>query len=58
MLGTPVGAQTLSSAEREMRDWVQAHRQEEVDYLAKVVNINSGTFNLPGVKAVGDEFAE
>ena len=58
LLGTPVGAQTLSSAERKMRDWVQAHKQEEVDYLAKVVNINSGTFNLPGVKAVGDEFAK
>ena len=58
LFGTPVGAQTLSSAERKMRDWVQAHMQQEVDYLAKVVNINSGTFNLAGVKSVGDEFAK
>ncbi|HEX6574528.1 MAG TPA: M20/M25/M40 family metallo-hydrolase [Gemmatimonadaceae bacterium] len=58
LLAAPLGAQTLSTTEKKMRDWVQAHTQEEIDYLAKVVNINSGTFNLPGVKAVGDEFAK
>ncbi|HKY97182.1 MAG TPA: M20/M25/M40 family metallo-hydrolase [Gemmatimonadaceae bacterium] len=53
---TPGSAQTLTSTEQKMRQWVAAHTQEEIDYLAKVVNINSGTFNLPGVKAVSDEF--
>src|SRR4026209_2043582 len=51
-------AQTLSPSEQKMRDWIQAHSAEEVAYLEKVVNINSGTFNLAGVKAVGDEFAK
>ena len=49
---TPGSAQTLTPTEQKMRQWVAAHTQEEIDYLAKVVNINSGTFNLPGVKAV------
>lgn len=52
------GAQTLSRTEQKMRDWIQAHSAEEVLYLEKVVNISSGTFNLAGVKAVGDEFAK
>ena len=30
---------------------------EQTAFLEKVVNINSGTLNLAGVKAVGDEFA-
>ena len=51
-------AQTLSKTEQKMRDWIQAHSTEEVAYLEKVVNISSGTFNLAGVKAVGDEFAK
>ncbi|HZI99221.1 MAG TPA: M20/M25/M40 family metallo-hydrolase [Gemmatimonadaceae bacterium] len=57
---TAAGAsgQTLSPAERKMRDWIQAHSGEQAAYLEKVVNINSGTFNLAGVKAVGDEFAK
>ena len=49
--------QSLSSSERKMRDWIQAHTAEQTAFLEKVVNINSGTFNLAGVKAVGDEFA-
>lgn len=53
-----VSAQTLSPTEQKMRQWVAAHTGEEVAYLEKVVNINSGTFNLAGVKAVGDEFAK
>ena len=55
--GTATG-QTLTPNEQKMREWIQAHSAEEISYLEKVVNINSGTFNLPGVKAVGDEFAK
>ena len=58
LLGTPASGQTLSATEKKMRDWIQAHKQEEVAYLEKVVNINSGTLNLAGVRAVGDEFAK
>jgi glutamate carboxypeptidase len=53
-----MSAQTLTSTEQKMRDWIQAHTAEETAYLEKIVNINSGTFNLAGVKAVGDEFAK
>ena len=49
--------QSLSSSERKMREWIQAHTAEQTAFLEKVVNINSGTLNLAGVKAVGDEFA-
>lgn len=49
--------QSLSANERKMREWIQAHTAEQTAFLEKVVNINSGTLNLAGVKAVGDEFA-
>ena len=60
LLSLPVyaSAQTLTPTEQKMRDWIQAHSMEETAYLEKVVNINSGTFNLAGVKVVGDEFAK
>jgi glutamate carboxypeptidase len=58
VLASSAGAQTLTPAEQKMRDWVQAHGQEQIAYLETVVNINSGTLNLAGVRAVGDEFAK
>ena len=58
LFGTPAWGQTLSAPEKKMRDWIEAHKQEQVAYLEKVVNINSGTLNLAGVRAVGDEFAK
>ena len=57
LAATSADSQTLSSSERKMREWIQAHTAEQTAFLEKVVNINSGTFNLAGVKAVGDEFA-
>jgi glutamate carboxypeptidase len=50
--------QTLSAPERKMREYVQAHVDEEIAFLKKVVDINSGTMNFAGVRAVGDEFAK
>ena len=32
---------------------VQEYNQESIDFLEKLVNINSGTLNLEGVKKVG-----
>lgn len=52
-----IAAQTLSAAERTMQAYVSQHRPEEVAFLAKTVDINSGTMNHPGVRAVGEEFA-
>ena len=50
--------QALSANERRMREWIQANAAQETAFLEKVVNINSGTLNIAGVKAVGDEFAK
>lgn len=49
-------AQTLSRKERQLVDWVNAHTSEETAFLESIVNINSGTFNIAGVRAVGDVF--
>ncbi|HEX6536029.1 MAG TPA: M20/M25/M40 family metallo-hydrolase [Gemmatimonadaceae bacterium] len=46
----------LSRAERRMRDYIQKHRSEQVDMLARVVDINSGTLNVEGVHRVGAVF--
>jgi glutamate carboxypeptidase len=47
---------SLSKTEQRIRDYVRAHQAEQVDFLEKAVNISSGTFNLPGVRAVGKLF--
>lgn len=50
------GEPTLSPIEQKIRDYVRAHEAEQVAFLEKAVNISSGTFNLPGVRAVGRLF--
>jgi glutamate carboxypeptidase len=49
-------APTLTPTEQKIRDYVRAHQAEQVSFLEKAVNISSGTFNLPGVRAVGRLF--
>lgn len=44
----------LSAAERRISAYVAAHRQEALGLLERLVNINSGTLNPRGVRAVGD----
>lgn len=65
-LATPVQAQrarqaapdtTLSPVERRIRDYVRAHSDEQIALLERAVNISSGSFNKPGVRAVGALFA-
>ena len=46
----------LSAAERQMREHIAQHAEEDVALLARAVNINSGTLNFAGVRAVGDLF--
>ncbi|MFL5525192.1 MAG: M20/M25/M40 family metallo-hydrolase [Gemmatimonadaceae bacterium] len=46
----------LSAIEQRIRNYVRAHEGEQIAFLEKAVNINSGTFNLPGVRAVGKLF--
>jgi glutamate carboxypeptidase len=45
---------TLSPAERALADAVDSHSADELALLERLVNINSGTLNFAGVRAVGD----
>jgi glutamate carboxypeptidase len=49
--GTPAG---LSPLERAATRAVDSHNAEALALLERIVNINSGTMNLSGVKAVAD----
>lgn len=43
--------------EARIAQHVEAHRQEALALIERVVNINSGTLNLEGVRRVGEAFA-
>jgi glutamate carboxypeptidase len=47
-------ATPLSRQERAIGSYVDGHRAEAVALLERIVNINSGTLNLAGVRRVGD----
>jgi glutamate carboxypeptidase len=47
------GTPPLSRVEQKIRDYVRSHETEQINLLEKAVNINSGTLNLAGVRAVG-----
>ena len=49
-------AQRLNRTEKKIVEKVKSLDQASIAFLEKVVNINSGTMNLAGVKAVGKEF--
>lgn len=46
--------QTLSLPEHAVVEYVDSHREEAIDLLAQIVEINSGTLNVDGVRAVGE----
>ena len=46
----------LSPQERTAAAYIDAHTDEAIALLERVVNINSGTMNIAGVKAVGAVF--
>ena len=53
-----VGAQKrLNRTEKQILNKVATYETEAINFLEKVVNINSGTLNLKGVRAVGEEFS-
>lgn len=55
---TSLTAQQLTSQEVQLVKQVEANYAEMVNLLKESVNINSGTFNQAGVKAVGDLYAK
>ena len=57
LLSATASAQSLTPAERAVARAVDAHNGEALALLERVVNINSGTMNLAGVRAVGDIFS-
>lgn len=57
LAAAPLAAQPeLSAAEQRLRQYVEQHREEQIDFLGKAVNINSGSLNLAGVRQVGALF--
>lgn len=57
LLVGPVSSQQLSRKEKKLVKTVEKNNAEAIAFLEEVVNINSGTLNKDGVKAVGKEFA-
>ncbi|MEP6692920.1 MAG: M20/M25/M40 family metallo-hydrolase [Gemmatimonadaceae bacterium] len=55
-LASRLSAQSLSAPERRMKEFVDRTRDEQAAFLARVVNIPSGTMNVAGVRRVGDVF--
>ncbi|MBZ9730078.1 M20/M25/M40 family metallo-hydrolase [Salegentibacter sp. JZCK2] len=53
-----IQAQKISSEEEEMLNFLKEKEQEQINFLEKTVNINSGTLNLAGVREVGMVYKE
>jgi glutamate carboxypeptidase len=53
----PSAMQSLSAVEERMSVFADQSRKDAEALLERVVNINSGTMNLEGVRRVGDVFA-
>lgn len=53
---TALSAQKLSKIEKKIIKSVEVNNDEAIGFLEDVVNINSGSLNLAGVKKVGDIF--
>src|SRR6516165_8343707 len=58
LVAAAMALQTPTSAEHSIVAAVDAGNPAALTLLEKVVNINSGTHNLPGVRAVGDVFRQ
>lgn len=52
----PAGAQSLAPAEQRIVEEVKAWQPQAIALLERSARINSGTFNLAGVRAVGEVF--
>ncbi len=51
-------SQTLSSAEQQVLKNIEADMPVTIQLLKESVNINSGTYNIEGIKKVGDLYAK
>jgi glutamate carboxypeptidase len=57
-LGSQAAAQSLSETEQQIADYVDAHNDEAIDFLERTVNMNSGTMNHGGVRALAEVYRE
>lgn len=57
LLFNNIFCQSLSDTEKKLIEWVKKHTTDAEKLLEEAVNINSGTFNIPGVKKTGELFA-
>jgi len=55
-LPAAAGAQAIDAVEQRIVQWIDDHQDEQVAFLERVVNINSGTMNHEGVRQVGRLF--
>lgn len=58
LFATNAYSQELSEKEKQIVSIVESYNNESIAYLEKVVNINSGTLNLQGVREVGEVFSD
>ena len=58
LLTASISAQKLSRTEKRIVSTIEKNNVEAIDFLEKVVNINSGTLNAKGVKEVGMVFKD
>ncbi len=49
-------AQSLDSTESKLLDWIARHEANTLELIETTVNINSGTMNSAGVRAVGQVY--
>jgi glutamate carboxypeptidase len=57
LAATALPAQTtLSKPERQIRDYVKQHTDDQIAFLARTVDIKSATMDFAGVRKVGDVF--
>ncbi|MFC3051894.1 M20/M25/M40 family metallo-hydrolase [Kordiimonas pumila] len=53
--GNVYGQEPLTATEAQITAWIDAHNDESINLLEASVNINSGSLNISGVKAVADQ---
>lgn len=58
LLLTPYSFAQLSTVEETLSVYIDTHHDSALQLLERVVNINSGTQNLQGVREVGDVFRQ
>ncbi len=57
LLFNNIFCQSLSDTEKKIIEWIRSHTIDAEKLLEETVNINSGTFNIAGVKKTGEVFA-